>query len=547
LTIIYKKMIITKNIKINITSRNITYYKNNGYNIKFGDQLNIQVSDLNPGSPTKIEVCCDFCENVKIIQYRLYINNINNSGKYYCNKCKHKKSKLTKLTKYGDENYNNIKQTKSTKLKIYGDENYTNTKQMKSTKLKKYGDEKYNNNKKTKTTKLEKYNNENYNNTEKHKKTCLIKYGVDNISKLKKTTINKRVNKKIKLINLYEKHGLIDIDYNTYEYICECKTKNNIFKIPKTIFYNRLKTKSTLCTICNPIDIHISDKENKLYDFIKENYNGEISTSNRKILNGKELDVYLPDLKLAFEFNGLYWHNELYKTTNYHLNKTELCEKVGIQLIHIWEDDWLHKQDIIKSMILNKLNKTPNKIYGRKTEIKEITNSKLIRSFLEKNHLQGFVGSKIKLGLFFENELISLMTFGKRRIALGKKTTNDDEWELLRFCNKLNTNVLGSASKLFKHFKENYNPKEITTYADRSHSNGGLYKQLGFNFIKNTSPNYYYIINDTKLHRFNFRKDKLIKDGFDPNKTEHEIMLDRKIFRIYDSGNLKYFINFQKH
>jgi len=97
---------------------------------------------------------------------------------------------------------------------------------------------------------------------------------------------------------------------------------------------------------------------------------------------------------------------------------------------------------------------------------------------LENNHLQGFVGGKVKLGLFFENELVSLMSFGKRRVAMGKKSTNG-EYELLRFCNKLNTNVLGGASKLFKHFKENYKPKEITTYADRSHSNGGLYEKLG--------------------------------------------------------------------
>lgn len=225
------------------------------------------------------------------------------------------------------------------------------------------------------------------------------------------------------------------------------------------------------------------------------------------------------------------------------LYKTDECEKNDIQLIHIWEDDWIYKQDIVKSMILNKLGKTYNKIYGRKTEIREISDDKLVREFLNKNHLQGFVGSKIKLGLFFKNELVSLMTFGKRRVAMGQKKTNDGECELLRFCNKLNTNVLGSASKLFKYFKENYNPKEITTYADRSHSNGNLYEQLGFEFIGKTTPNYYYIIDGVKQHRFNFRKDKLVNEGFDPNKTERQIMIDRNIFRIYDSGNLKYKFN----
>jgi len=252
------------------------------------------------------------------------------------------------------------------------------------------------------------------------------------------------------------------------------------------------------------------------------------------------LDIYLPELKLAFEFNGLWWHNELYKDKNYHLNKTEECEKLGIQLIHIWEDDWIYKQDIVKSIIINKLNKTPNKIFARKTIIKEINDNKLIREFLDKNHIQGFVGSKVKLGLFFENELVSLMTFGNRRVAMGKKTTNIDEYELLRFCNKLNTNVIGGASKLFKYFINNYKPKEITTYADRSISQGKLYETLGFISQGKTEPNYYYINNKIRQHRFNFRKDVLVKQGYDANKTEHDIMLERKIFRIYDSGNLKY-------
>ena len=111
---------------------------------------------------------------------------------------------------------------------------------------------------------------------------------------------------------------------------------------------------------------------------------------------------------------------------------------------------------------------------------------------------------------------------------------------MLRFCNKLNTNIIGGASKLFKHFVENYKSKEITTYADRSISQGRLYETLGFKFIKKTEPNYYYIIDGIRHHRFNFRKDVLVKQGYDPNKTEHEIMLERNIYRIYDSGNLKF-------
>jgi hypothetical protein len=115
---------------------------------------------------------------------------------------------------------------------------------------------------------------------------------------------------------------------------------------------------------------------------------------------------------------------------------------------------------------------------------------------------------------------------------MGSK--NSDDFELLRFCNKLNTNEIGGASKLFKYLLK-MNIKKIISYADRSWSNGGLYEQLGFKFIKKTLPNYYYIIDGHRKYRFNYRKDKLVKEGFDPNKSEHEIMIDRKIYRIYDS------------
>ena len=190
-------------------------------------------------------------------------------------------------------------------------------------------------------------------------------------------------------------------------------------------------------------------------------------------------------------------------------------------------------------MILNKLGKTPNKIFARKTEIKEINDNKIIRDFLNKNHIQGFIGSKIKLGLFYNDELVSLMTFGELRKSLGQ-SDKKGSYELLRFCNKLNTSVVGGASKLFKYFINNFEFNEITSYADRSISNGNLYVSLGFNFEKYTSPNYYYIIDGVRKHRFGFRKDKLVKEGFDLTKTEIQIMSERKINRIYNSGNIKF-------
>ena len=277
-----------------------------------------------------------------------------------------------------------------------------------------------------------------------------------------------------------------------------------------------------------------SSYEIQLEMFIKENYQEGTIIYN----DPKEIDIYLPDLKLAFEFNGVYWHNEINKPNNYHLEKTELCEKMGIHLIHIYEDDWVYKQEIIKSRILNLIGKNINKIYARKCEIKEVENS-LVREFLITNHLQGFVGSQVKLGLFYNDELVSLMTFGKLRKSMGTKS-KENVYEMLRFCNKLNTSVIGGADRLFKYFVNTYKPIEVISYADRSWSQGDLYKKLGFASIGKTQSNYYYVVDGIREYRFNYRKDKLIREGYDTNKTEHQIMLERDIYRIYDSGCLKF-------
>ena len=163
----------------------------------------------------------------------------------------------------------------------------------------------------------------------------------------------------------------------------------------------------------------------------------------------------------------------------------------------------------------------------------------MIYIFLNNNHIQGFMGSKIKIGLFYNNELVSLMTFGNLRKSMGQKKL-EGSYEMLRFCNKLNINVIGGASKLFKYFIRNYNPIEVISYADRSWSKGNLYEKLGFSMEYKTKPNYYYIINGVREYRFNYRKDILVKQGFNENKTEHQIMLERKIYRIYNTGNYKF-------
>jgi len=290
------------------------------------------------------------------------------------------------------------------------------------------------------------------------------------------------------------------------------------------------------CSKCSLIDTKPEIELNQWFNDLGI----DILTKDRTVLKKKELDIYIPSHKLAIEFNGLYWHSEKYVDSDYHLNKTELCEKQSIQLIHIFEDEWMYKQDIVKSRIKNLLGLSDNKIYGRKCIIKEVS-PKESKEFLHNNHIQGNVNSKIKLGLYYNNELVSIMTFGGLRKSMGSVNT-DDHYELLRFCNKLNTNVIGGADKLLKYFINNYKPKQITSYADRRWSIGGLYEKLGFKFIYDSKPSYWYIKGLNREYRFKYRKDMLVKEGFDKNKTEHEIMLERGIYRIYDCGSKKYIL-----
>ena len=291
------------------------------------------------------------------------------------------------------------------------------------------------------------------------------------------------------------------------------------------------------CSRCN--NYSTSKPEIEIYDFIKKYFNSLIQ-SDRNILKGKEIDIYIPELKIGIEYNGLYWHSDLYKDKSYHLDKLKLSNSSNIKLIQIFSDEWLYKQDIVKSRLLNIIGKIPNKIYARKCEIREVE-SKDCSNFLDQNHIQGKLGAKVRLGLYHNGELVSLMTFGNLRKNLGQ-TSKEGNYELLRFCNKLNTTVIGGASKLFKYFINNYNPVKVISYADRRWSQGELYYTLGFKLVSKTRPNYFYV-NKYFLNResrFKYRKDMLIKNGFDPNKSEYEIMKDNGYTRIYDCGVLKF-------
>jgi len=424
-----------------------------------------------------------------------------------------------------------IKKTNQTK---YGVDFYPQDsqfiKKQKETKKNKYGDENYNNHKKSKITKKEKYGDENFNNFNEYKLTCLNKYGVDNYSK--SSNYQSKIDSQYR--SLYPNIDFLNIGKKEVE--IKCSLCNSESKLTKQLLYERHKRNYIICTTCNPIGFsNRSGYEKELCEFL-DYYNIKYQT-NIKIENtNQEIDIFIPEFKIGIEINGLYWHNELFKNDSYHLEKTINCEKHNIRLIHIFEDEWIYKKDIVKSIILNKLNLTDRIIYARKCEIRKI-DSKTSKKFMEDNHIQGSVNSKVNIGLFYENKLVSLMTFSKGRIIMGGK---ENEWELNRFCNEINTTIVGSSSRILKFFINKYKPEKIVSYSDIRLFDGGMYEKIGFKKISQSKPNYWYVINDIRYHRFNYRKSILVKEGFDKNKTERQIMLDRGIYRIYDCGNIRW-------
>ncbi len=222
-------------------------------------------------------------------------------------------------------------------------------------------------------------------------------------------------------------------------------------------------------------------------------------------------------------------NNFLLKQMNFYLQNKETP-------IHVFEDEWLYKQDIVKSRLKNILGLNDEKIYARKCEIKSVSNEES-KKFLEENHIQGNINGIYKLGLYYKGELISYMSFGKLRKNMGN-CHKDNTYELLRFCNKINTTVVGGASKLFKYFILTIKPSKVISYCDLRWSKGELYGILGFKLSHISRPNYFYIneISKKRENRFKYRKDVLIKNGYNQEKSEHKIMLEKGFFRIFDCG-----------
>ena len=259
--------------------------------------------------------------------------------------------------------------------------------------------------------------------------------------------------------------------------------------------------------------------------------------SNRKILNGRELDIFIPEKNIAIEYNGIYWHSELFtKDKSYHYKKWSDCKKQGIQLITIWEDEYEQNPSLVLEMISHKLGVSTNpKVAGRKTEV-VIVEDEEASEFYNAYHIQGHKKGK-HLGLRTKDtqELVALSTWKqepqKRMVYLERYATSRI--------------VQGGFSKVLKHAETIYSPNydTIYTFSDNSISDGSLYENNGFTLDSTLPPDYSYIVNNTRVHKFNYRKKRFMKDSslqYVEGMTEKELAQLNKIYRIWDCGKIRW-------
>lgn len=321
----------------------------------------------------------------------------------------------------------------------------------------------------------------------------------------------------------------LDLDRKPYIY----EVSEMIGASEKTI---REKLKNNNLINLLGVNTQSSSYEQELLNFIKSLCNYDIEQHFK--VDGIEIDIYIPELKLGFEFNGNYWHSDIHKDMMFHQNKTIKCAQHNIRLVHIFEYEWLNVKfrSKIESFIIDLLNDKKQIIYAKDTYIKEI-DTIMEKEFLNKYHLQGYTSSSVKIGLFNKDStLLGVMTFGKPRF------NQNYEYELIRLAFKSNYIVVGGLEKLFNYFIAKYNPNSIVSYCNLAKFYGNSYLKLGFKSELLTLPNYIWVDKRSKtvLSRYSTQKHLLVKEGLGTaEQTEDEIMKGLHYLKLYDSGNIK--------
>lgn len=276
-----------------------------------------------------------------------------------------------------------------------------------------------------------------------------------------------------------------------------------------------------------------SDEQKEVTEFV-QSLGFKTITNDRTLINPFELDIYIPEKRLAIEYCGLFWHSELHKDKHYHADKRERCEEKDIRLVTLFQNEWVHNKGIVKDKIAHLLGRDETgSIFARKCRIETLDRATK-RDFLNSFHIQGDGLSSINFGLYHGVELVAVIGFKK----MGSK------YELNRFASS--RRVVGGFSKLLKHFEREFDYPPIITFADLRWSNGDLYYTTGFTMDKKLPPDYSYISGDRLIHKFNFRHKNMSKflENYDDTLSETENAHRNSFYRIFDCGKLRFVKNF---
>lgn len=455
------------------------------------------------------------------------------------------KCRQSRLEHYGDESYglygsDSFKQLMEER---YGDEHYNNLDKMLATNRQNNGGilnlQTPEFKEQARRTKLERYGADH--DMEKTRQTNLERYGCEypwaSPETMARVAARKRAATNARFKERLAEENISVTEYDDAFLAMRCQECGNDFSYSRSFLYHKVRV-GQVCPFCHPRKLNYdSNLQAEIADFVEATTSHLVSRDNRTEIWPQELDIYIPDLAIAFEVDGMYWHSTEHKEPSYHLDKTKLCQGHGITLYHIFECEWVSKRPIVESRIRSILGIYGRRIYARKCELRNVP-PREAQEFFEENHLQGAARASVTYGLYAGDELVEAMSFGRPRF------NKECSWEIIRMCSKLDTQIVGGAARLLAAFRSEHKGEgRLISYADLRWSTGSVYESLGFDRTRTTPPDYWYFVDNASMtHRSAYQKHKLpdLLPVFDPALTEQENMLANGFGIIYDCGNAVY-------
>ena len=424
--------------------------------------------------------------------------------------------KNTTLKLYGVDNIAKLEETKiateKTNMSVYGTKSTFQNEEVKQkwkdNIMRKYGVEHVfqleSVKEQSKKTSIEKYGKEYYVQSQEYKDSL-----TDNgfIERLRQRNIDNHNGRLLK-------HNISFINKpNNWSFDLKSIECGHEFHIIYSMLMHRIRSESVICTLCNKVEYSRSEAEKELSTYI-ESLGFEVENSYKKL--GKEIDIFIPKLNIGIEYNDLYWHTEANKGIQSHIKKSNLCDQNNIKLIHIWEDQWLIKKELVKSLLLKELY--PNKTDIVNYSIRNVSKYEST-TFLESNSLYGYRNSSIFYGLYVDNTLVSLMGF---------KIKSNNDWKISTFSDMISQNYDNSFNILKNHFISNNEFNELTYEIDRCWVQQDNIADM--ELIEDTKPDYYWSDDINRYKEYSLRH---LTNGI-KDKLEHLYNIGYN--RIFDAG-----------